>query len=304
MGKKIKYIGVDGKKLHINKWEPNKNPIGIIQIFHGMAEHGGRYKEFAEFLNKKGYIVYANDHRGHGKSVNNISKLGRIGKDGFNKMVQDERILNTIIRDENPDIPIIILGHSMGSFIAQEYIINYSNTIDGVILSGTTGKFGIDLIFGLIIAKIQIVFKDRYKQAKFLDKLTFGNNNAKIENPNTKFDWLSRDSKKVQEYIDDECCGSIFPIEFYYEFFKGLLRLKKISRMDEIAKELPIFIIGGKKDPVTSYGCGIRKLLRNYQKKGIKNIKMKLYEDGRHEMLNEINRLEVYEDIFEWLKDI
>ncbi|BDU49770.1 alpha/beta hydrolase [Haliovirga abyssi] len=301
---KFEIKGIDGNKINVYKWVPKGEVKGVVQIFHGMAEHALRYKKFAIFLNDKGYAVYANDHRGHGNSVDNISELGRIGENGFYGIVEDEKILMEKIKKENLGLPIIILGHSMGSFIAQEYITKYGNEISGVILSGTAMKSGMDLKLALILAKLQMKLFGRYKPAKFISNLSFGSNNKKIQNAKTSNDWLSRDEKEVDKYNKDKYCGTTFPIEFYYEFFKGLSKLYEKEKLNQIPLELPIYIFSGDADPVGNYGKSTKDLYNLYEKLGLKNLEIKLYSGGRHEMLNEKNRMKVYENVYNWIREV
>lgn len=304
MKKQFEYKGRDGNNIHVYNWKIENETRGIVQIFHGMAEHGGRYEEFATFLNNKGYEVYADDHRGHGKSVISIDDLGFIGKDGFNGMVEDEKILTDLIKKENPRTPIFIFAHSMGSFLAQEFITKYGNEIDGVILSGSSGKFGLDVKLAAFLAKIQLSLLGDKTPAKLLDNLSFGNYNKKITNPITKFDWLSRDENEVYKYNKDKYCGTLFPLRFYYEFFTALAKLHRKEKLKKIPKNLPIYILAGSFDPVGNYGKNVKKLKRKYEEMGIKKVKMKLYAGARHEIINELNREEVYNDIYIWLDNI
>ena len=297
----FKYTGKDGHRINVYKWEANK-PKAILQIVHGMAEHAARYENFAKFLNKEGITVYADDHRGHGKTSEAVDKQGRIGKDGFNGMVEDEKKLTDLIKNENPKIPIILMGHSMGSFLSQEYITKYGDGLDGVILSGTSGKFGGDVKGGRLLAGLQMIFLGGNAKAKLVEKISFGPYTKRIENLKSDKDWVNRDQKEVAKYIEDPYCGAIFPLRFYYELFGGFINLHNKDKIESIPKKLPIYIFAGEADPVGKYGKGIKNLYEMYKELGIKNLNMKLYPGGRHEMLNEINKKEVYQDVLNWLK--
>lgn len=295
----------DGEEIFAYNWQPedeNNNVKGIVQIAHGMAEAAHRYKRFAEKLVKEGYIVYANDHRGHGKTAPSLDEIGYIGPDGYNRMVQDMKEFTDLIRDrENKDLPLFLFGHSMGSFLAQRYISHYGDNIQGVILSGTSGDQGFVLNIGISIAKREVAKKGPKARSPRLNNLSFGSYNKKFEPSRTEFDWLTRDEKEVDKYMEDPYCGGIFTTSFYYDFFKGLKENFKKSNLENIPKNLPIYIFAGDKDPVGNMGKGVLKLVKCYQRLGIKDLEYKLYKDGRHEMLNEINRDEVMEDVINWL---
>jgi len=293
----------DGIDLFIRIWNDVPNPRGVIQIFHGMAEHSARYDGFARFLNRKGYIVYADDHRGHGYSIGENNVLAYIGDDGFNHIVEDEKEISEIIKEKYKDLPLYIFSHSFGSFIGQEYIIRYSKDIDGIILSGSAKQDGLDIKAANILASIQNRLLDNKLPAKLIDQLSFGSYNEKFNNPQTPFDWLSRDTEKVSKYISDDLCGYISPINFYYNLFKAFPLLYKLDRLENITQELPILIISGDMDPVGKYGESVKDLYKQYDNLGIRDITLKLFEDGRHELLNESNREEVYDYIYEWVKD-
>ncbi|HOJ08980.1 MAG TPA: lysophospholipase [Clostridiales bacterium] len=293
--------GYASKDIYVYSWNDCCKPRAVIQVFHGMAEHAGRYGRFASYMNSKGFAVYANDHRGHGKTAGKLEEVGYIGEDGFNRIVEDEYIITKKIKEIHPDIPIIILGHSFGSFVAQEYIIKYGESISGTILSGSSMTKGSEVAVGKIIAAIsRNVFGDR-KKAYLLNKLSFGSYNKMIKNPVSPFSWLSRDEAEVKKYDEDPYCGKVFTAGFYYYFFEGLAKLYCDERLGSIPYELPLLIISGDQDPVGKYGSGVKKLYENYKSIGMRNIEIKLYQGARHEILNEINRDEVMEDISAWI---
>lgn len=291
----------DNKDIYVYCWNQVTKPKGVLQIFHGMVEHSARYREFAKFLNEHNYIVYSNDHRGHGKTADNTDELGYIGEDGFNKIVEDEYQITKLIQKKHSGFPITILGHSFGSFIAQEYIIRYGNQINGVILSGSAVRTGADVFAGKVLSSIgKYIFGER-KKAHFINYLAFYNYNKGIQNCKSKNQWLSSDENEVKKYDEDQFCGVICSIGFYYNFFRGISNLYKNERLAKIPKGLPIFIVSGKQDPVGKYGELVRKLYNIYIRLGIRNVKLKLYENRRHELLNELDKHEVYNEILEWV---
>ena len=276
----------------------------MVQIAHGMSETAIRYKEFAQELTKNGYVVYINDHRGHGITAKTIDNIGYLAeKDGFTCLVEDMNILTNIIKEENPDLPIYLFGHSMGSFVSQRYIMEYGDNLAGLILSGSNGKHGKILKVAQLISKSEIKKHGRRHRSKKLDNLIFGGNNKGFKPSKTDFDWLSRDEKEVQKYIDDPFCGVLFTCGFFYDFIKGLQEVEDKENLKKVPLDLPIYIMSGDKDPVGKNGKGVLRLKDRYVNLGVKKVSCKLYEGGRHEMLNEINKEEVIKDIISWLDE-
>ncbi|HSH35532.1 alpha/beta hydrolase [Schnuerera sp.] len=303
--KTLKYKASDGQEIYAYNWRPEGvNIKGIVQIAHGMAETSYRYKRFAERLVKQSYIVYANDHRGHGKTAASLDKVGYLGPDGFNRMLKDMKEFTDFIRDrEGNELPLFLFGHSMGSFLSQRYIGLYANSIQGVILSGTSGNQGLILNLGIRIAKREVAKKGPKTRSPRLNDLSFGSYNKKFKPSRTDFDWLSRDEKEVDKYIQNPYCGGIFTTSFYYDFFRGLKETFHKSNVEGIPKDFPVYIFAGDKDPVGNMGKGVLKLVKTYQNIGINDLEYKLYKDGRHEMLNELNRDEVMKDVIQWLNN-
>ncbi|MDF2884153.1 MAG: alpha/beta fold family hydrolase [Clostridiaceae bacterium] len=294
----------DGVNIFVYKWIPEGEIKGIIQIAHGMAETAARYERFAGFLTGNGYLVFANDHRGHGKTAGSVEKLGYIADDdGFNWMVKDMHELNCSIRDEYKNMPVFLFGHSMGSFLSQRYIQLYGSDLSGVILSGTNGKQGSIIDIGILIAKFEMKRHGRREKSNRLNSMSFGAYNKAFKPCRTPFDWLGRDESEVDKYINDPYCGTVFTTSFYYDLFRGLKDLYKPDNLNGISKDLPIYIMAGEMDPVGNKGKGIIKLYNMYKNLNIKDVKYKLYKDGRHEMLNEINRDEVMRDIVTWFNN-
>jgi alpha-beta hydrolase superfamily lysophospholipase len=298
---------MDGVIINVHKWglEEGQAIKGIVQISHGMAEWAYRYDYFAKALNREGYIVYANDHRGHGLTAPSMEDVGYISdNDGFFDKVEDMRELNQLIREEHPSLPVVLFGHSMGSFLSQRYIQLYGSDLVGVILSGSNGKQGPIINLGIALAYLEMKFKGRRHRSRLLDKLSFGSYNRAFPDNRTKFDWLSRDEKLVDRYIEDPYCGGIFTSSFFYDFLRGLKMITRRKNLEAVSKNLPIYIFSGSMDPVGGFGKGVEKLKEMYETHGLKEVSLVLYPEGRHEMLNEINRDEVIEDIVRWLNKI
>lgn len=303
--KEFYFKGKEDLDIHVYKWlDEAITPKAVVQIAHGMSETAIRYEDFAKELTKNGYIVYINDHRGHGKTARTIENVGYLAeKDGFRCLVEDMNILTNIIKDEHEDLPVYLFGHSMGSFASQRYIMEYGKNLDGLVLSGSNGKHGSILKIAELISSIEIKKNGRKHRSKMLDNLIFGGNNKQFYPSKTEFDWLSRDEKEVQKYIDDPFCGVLFTCGFFYDFIKGLQEVENESNLKKVPKDLPIYIMSGDKDPVGKNGKGVLNLRDRYKNLGVKDVSCKLYKDGRHEMLNEINKEEVINDIILWIDE-
>jgi len=297
----------DGTKINAYRWESNEKQAiqGIVQLAHGMAEHVLRYDDFCEFLVRHGFIVYGNDHRGHGGTIEAPDDKGFFSEqDGFEKVVADLKRLTDIIKKERPEIPIFLFGHSMGSFLARRYIQRYGTEIKGVILSGTGSDKGILGRAGLLLAKWERKRKGARTPSPLMDKLIFGGFNKSFSPLRTDFDYLSRDETIVDAYIEDEKCGFICTAGFYIDLLYGLKLIHKESELKKTPRSLPVFIISGDKDPVGGEGKEAEAVYELYNQHGHEHVSYKLYEDARHEVLNEINKDEVYDDILRWMQAI
>ncbi|HGM3508595.1 TPA: lysophospholipase [Clostridioides difficile] len=299
------FKGEEGLDIYTYKWEDEniKSPKAVVQIAHGMAETAQRYETFAKELTKNGYIVYINDHRGHGKTAKTIENVGYLAeKEGFRCLVEDMYTLTNIIKKENDKLPIYLFGHSMGSFASQRYIMDYSDNLSGLILCGSNGKQGIILNFAQMIINREIKKHGRRSRSNKINDLIFGGKIIK-RNKNIKFDWLSRDREQVEKYINDPFCGVVCSCGFFYDLVQGLKEIEDKQNLKKIPLDIPIYIISGDKDPIGKNGKGVLRLRDRYMKLGVKDVSCKLYKDGRHELLNEINKQEVFEDIICWLNN-
>ncbi|PZE21457.1 alpha/beta hydrolase [Paenibacillus xerothermodurans] len=295
----------DHQLIYVHHWSPPRRrpPKAVVQIAHGMAEAARRYARFAQALIRAGYEVYANDHRGHGLTAGSLERLGNTGINGFNRMTDAMAQLTDVIRARHPDIPIYLLGHSMGSFLAQQYMYRYPDKVSGIMLSGTAGRQSPKLWFGIVLAQLIAAIHGNEHRSPLLMNLTFGSYNKAFRPTRTDADWLSRDKAEVDRYIADPYCGStVFTAGFFRDFFRGLHEIHRRNHLKQIPKQLPVYIFAGNKDPVGGMGEGVRRLVEMYRKLGMKHVSCKLYPGGRHEMLNEINREEVIADIIAWLE--
>lgn len=289
----------DNVAIHVKKWtEQDQYPQAIVQLSHGMVEHIDRYQAFAQYLVRNQLFVYGNDHRGHGKTGEKQGLLGYLAeKDGFDKTTEDLHLINRHIKQEFPNVPIFLFGHSMGSFLTRKYIQKYSREIDGVILSGTGYYPSIMTMFGKALASIL----PPKKKSMLMNTLAFGSNNKHIKGKKTAFDWLTNDENAVQAYLDDPLTGYVPTGRFFFDLMSGLENIHNIRHNQSIRSNLPMLLISGDADPVGNYGTGVWKTASLYQQIGLLDITVFLYEGARHELLHERNKEEVYQTIYQWI---
>ena len=302
--KNFTFKSEEGTEIYVYNWSPEAGSEvrGVVQIAHGMAETAARYERFAEFMTKNGYIVYINDHRGHGKTAGSVEKLGILAEsDGFEWMVKDLHRLSGIIKKEHPGLPLFLYGHSMGSYVVQRYIMLYGGELAGALLSGSNGKQGAILTIGTLVAKGEIKKNGRNAKSEKLNQMSFGGFNKAFRPNRTDFDWLSRDNAEVDKYVSDPYCGTVFTAGFFFDLLTGLKANENSKNIDMVPKKLPILIFSGAMDPCGKNGKGVTKLYNTYKKHGIEEVTLKLYPEARHEVLNETNRDEVMADVAAWL---
>ncbi|NLA73519.1 MAG: alpha/beta hydrolase [Clostridiales bacterium] len=284
--------------------DDNSEVKTIVQITHGMAEHTDRYVDFARFLNNEGFGVYMHDHLGHGKSVENDEELGFFGDtDGYKALVNDVKQLTDIIKKENEGKRVILFGHSMGSFIARSYCENYGNEIDGVVFCGTSGSNPGALV-GKKIADYVAKRNGSHFRSEFINSLAFSSYNKRIKPIRTDFDWLTRDNSIVDAYVDDPKCGFLFTASGYRDLFTLLHSVSKRIWYANVPYALPILLIAGEADPVGSYGKGVKEVAKLLRDTNHSDVTLKLYPDCRHEILNELNKDEVYSHISQWVNEV
>ena len=291
-------------KIHVKKCMPDTAPKAVVQIAHGIAEHAERYADFMYFLAENGYAVYANDHLGHGKSVQIGSEKGIFAeKDGWSYVVKDMVKLHDLAAQENPGLPYVLFGHSMGSFLTRNYIIDYPGKYDYVILSGTGHQDPLMIRGGTAIAELLVRINGPRGDGQKLNDIAFGSYLSRIENPRTPFDWLSRDEKAVDAYIADPMCGFVCKVSLYRDMMKGIKYITSKANIAKMNKEKPVYFMSGEADPVGDYGEGVSKAYKAFCGAGLHDLMIRLYPEGRHEMLNELNKDAVYKDILDWLND-
>lgn len=289
--------------IHCRMWSPGDEPRGVVQIMHGVAEHIGRYHDFACFLADHGFLAVGDDHLGHGLSVNDESEMGWFAeKDGWELIIKDEKTLRDMMREKYPGVPLILLGHSMGSFMARTYIGYYPDDFDLCILSGTGHTPQLFCRAGRLIAQREIRRHGSKYRSAALQKIAFGSYLKRIENPNTPFDWICSDNAVVREYMRDPLCGVDATAELMYEMLAGLETIAGRKHMRKMKRDLPILFISGLEDPVGSWGREVRTLFKRFRSIGMQDVTLKFYPEARHEVLNEFNRQEVYSDVLAWIE--
>ena len=285
-------------------WRPkhDKDIVGILQISHGMTEHKERYKEFAEYLVDRGFLVCMNDHAGHGESIKDMH--GYMAEEhGHLYLVQDVRNLFLHIREIYTDVPYFLLGHSMGSFVSRFYTEQFGDELQGVLYSGTGHKPNF-LEFIILFSNAMIKMSGGKTQGKVFEDMIFKLYNKNFQPIRTQSDWLSRDIERVDAYRNDKLCTFTFTYCAYRDLFMLLREVSRKAWAENTPKKLPIFIFSGAEDPVGNFSKGVTQVYNLLRQAGCENVSLKLYEGGRHEMLNEVNRLEVYEDIYNWVSKI
>lgn len=292
----------DSHEIPVYEWLPSAEPVAVLHITHGLAEYAQRYDWTARKLNEAGIAVYAHDHRGHGDAIKSIDELGYSGDQSFVRKVDDLRLLLQKERQQYPGKKLFLLGHSMGSFISQYFFQHFGKEIDGLILSSSNGIADPLLSLGIAFAKIDGMIFGKKHKSKILDKLTFGKFNYTFKPNRTTHDWLSRDPSQVDKYVENEKSGFLVSSGLYYDFFRGLKSIFSAENIARIPSDVPVYLFAGDMDPVGLQGTGVIKLAEKWKAAGVRDLEYKLYPGGRHEMLNEINREEVLEDLVIWLR--
>ena len=300
------FLSSDGKtRLHGIAWIPEDvTPVAVLQIVHGVAEYVGRYDDFARFLNRRGIIVVGHDHLGHGLSLPEGGTPVYFG-DGntWNTPVDDIYVLHTKLKEQYPHLPLLLMGHSMGSFLSRTYLIRYPGTVKAAILMGTGWQSAAALTGGLAMAGM---LKRRNAAATndTVTELAFGAYNKTFKPNRTDYDWLSADEENVDAYMADPLCGQDATVGLFYEMLNGIRFNQRRGNLERMDKTMPILLISGEDDPVGGMGAGVRQTYAEFKRTGITDCTLKLYPGLRHELLNEkAHRDEVYQDIWSWMEE-
>lgn len=294
--------GMPAVKVHATVWEPSADIRAVLIIAHGMAEYIGRYDDFASYLAERGILVAGCDYLGHGETVVGFSKYGYFCPyDPATVIVRDVYRLRKILAEKYPDKPQIIMGHSMGSFVVRNYLCRYGKEVDGAILMGSGMPPRSLVLAGRFLANCQTFFGGAGKAGQLLNKMIFGGYNKKIAGAERAFSWLSFNSANVEKYEADPLCGFVFTVNGFQTLFELICRLYKPKNIAGIPTDLNILMVSGAFDPVGGYGKAHERIEAGFNKAGIYNITSKLYPWGRHEILHEDEKAEVYTDILNWI---
>ncbi|MBR5514857.1 MAG: lysophospholipase [Clostridia bacterium] len=281
----------------------NEMPKGIIQIAHGMCEYFNRYEGLVEYFTQRGFIVCGNDHIGHANSVKSREDLGYFGKEGYNTLTEDLKLLNDIVRKKYRSLPYILLGHSMGSFVVRDYITKHPDTVDGCIICGTSGT-NKALSSGIMLCSVLSRIKGEKHRSKFMRNIAFSGYNSHFKSEKDEVSWLTRERDVRCEYTKDPDCGFTFTLNGYKSLFMLLKKVSEPEWEQRVPKSLPILLIAGEDDPVGDYGKGVLEVYDRLNQQEINMLRIKLYPGARHELFNERNREEVFSDVEEFAKDV
>ena len=265
------------------QWSPAEEPRAIAQITHGVGEHARRYAPVAEALTRQGFVVYSHDHRGHGATAMSDADLGMLGETGWGELVNDIGRMGRRAREEHPSLPLALIAHSLGSFATQQYLLDHSDDVDAVVLSGTAA---IDLLEPAMDLNAP------------MDLSMF---NAAFEPARTEFDWLSRDDDQVDRYIADPLCGFGLDIVGGKATFVGARAMADQDRVRQVRADLPVYVVVGDMDPVNGQLALVHAVVERYRQAGLRDVTFKAYPGARHEVFNETNREEVFRDMIAWL---
>lgn len=292
-------------EIHTIEWRPAGQVRAVLQMCHGMVEYIDRYSEFAEYLCSHGFYVVGNDHLGHGKSVQTEKEYGYFhAKYGNSCVIADMHTLYQRTAKKYPNVPYFMLGHSMGSILVRQYIQMYGNELDGAILMGVVQEQPkVVLNCGMELCKVLAVLRGGHYRSKLVDDMVTGSFNKKFAPNKTRADWVTSDKERLEAYCADPLCSFRFTVNAYYHMLAGMKKMQKKESVFMIPKNLPILLAAGTEDPCGGMGKGVRKIYEKYKKAGIKDVSLRLYAGDRHELLNEIDRTQVYLDLYEWMEN-
>ncbi|WP_163372506.1 alpha/beta hydrolase [Endozoicomonas acroporae] len=288
----------DGREIQVRCWLPEGPARHAVVLSHGMGEHVDRYAPFARFCNEHAIAVFGANHRGHGK---NAQLQGHYDDhQGWQKVIED---LDKVVAyaAQNTGLKVILMGHSMGSFVARQYAANYGDRLEGLILCGSNHQNPALFHLARLVARIQMAVQGKRHPSRLLGWLSFSQFNKTVKNAETDFDWLSRDREQVGKYIADPLCGFLCTTQFWYDFMGGLISINSMSTARQMSSELPVYLVAGDKDPVGRMGKGVQSLYRFFTSAGLKQVDINLYKNARHELFNETNRDEFYQNILNWI---
>lgn len=301
----FQFLSADkGTKIHGVEWEPDQGTIrGVLQITHGMVEYIERYEEFAEYMTQQGFLVVGHDHLGHGESVASKEYWGYFApKNGSDILVEDMNQVRKRVQQSHPGIPYFMLGHSMGSFLLRKYLSKYGENLSGAIIMGTGTQPDGMVRFGKAFCKFLAVFRGWSHRSSFVDSMAFSGNNRRFKSEQMKNAWLTKDQAIVSAYNHEPKCSFKFTLNGFYNLFDTIHYINQPEHINAIPKKLPLFLVSGADDPVGGYGEGVKKAYETYENAGIEDVTWKLYPTDRHEILNELDKVDIYEDIYTWIQ--
>jgi alpha-beta hydrolase superfamily lysophospholipase len=297
------FRGSDGQPLFVYSWQPEQEARAVLHITHGLAEHAGRYARFADALAARGFIVYAHDQRGHGRTARSTSELGFFAeKNGWGRVVTDAEELLLDESRRHAGLPLVLFGHSMGSFVAQPVSARQSEILSAAVLSGANGMRNPLAAAGRLIARAERWRHGARSSSPLINRLAFGSFNRKFAPARTAFDWLSRDEAEVDKYVSDPLCGFDCSTQLWVDFLDGIADTLNPAHKKRVRPDLPVYILAGSRDPASANGRGAEALAAAYREAGLTDVTCKIYPDARHELLNETNRDEVTRELVEWLE--
>lgn len=297
------YESVNHSEIYCIEWIPAAPPRAVLQLSHGIMEHIGRYDNFARYMADRGILVVGNNHLGHGKMAAESGNLGFFAdENGWMTVVQDMHQLYQLEHAKYPDLPYFILGHSMGSFLTRTYLTLYPNELRGAILSGTAQTPKAINNLGLIVAAVEKKIVTPKGKSKRLNQLCFGSYPKKFSPAKTKYCWISSDEEIENAYLSDPFCGFIPTASMFSDMLEGIKYITDKKNLIKMQKDLPIYFFSGALDPVGETGKGVKRAYESFLSVGCTDVSIKIYPNGRHEMLNETNRDEVYRDILDWIE--
>lgn len=301
----INFLSKDGKTtIHAVKWIPDTGEYrAILQITHGMIEYIERYRPFADYMTEHGFMVVGHDHLGHGASVNSEADWGYFAEHPSDTLVADMHQLRIMVQKENPGVPYFMMGHSMGSYMLRKYLSLHSENLSGAVIMGTGTVSDATTKLGMTFCKVISVFRGWRFRSKFMQSLSYSKPYKKFDLAGKDYanSWLTKDVNMVKKYYADPRCTFLFTLNGYYGLMEAVYYTNQMENIKKVSRELPLFFVSGEDDPVGDLGVGVKKVYDMFKEAGMEDITYKLYENDRHEILNETNRAQVFSDICAWL---
>lgn len=292
----------DGTEVFVYSWAPDEAPRATLQVVHGLAEHAGRYRRFAEACVARGIAVYADDHRGHGRTASADSLGFFAAEQGWRAVLDDLYRLGDHVTREHPGRPRLLFGHSMGSFLSQQMLFERGDQFAGAVLSGSASGTSNPLApVGRLVARVERARVGARRPSPVLTKMSFGDYNRAFAPTRTDFDWLSRDPAEVDKYVADDRCGFEASTQLWVDLLDAMPGLGAPSNLAQLPKDLPLFLTVGERDPLHRKLKDFHALVEGYERAGMRDVTVRVWPDARHEILNETNRDEVTEAILHWI---